>query len=44
MASCGKKVVPPGGMIGKEGIALWWIASGEEKKDYPPSLMTGFRN
>ena len=41
MASCGVKVVPPGGMIGKEGIAIWWIALGEGKTNHPPSLMMG---
>ena len=43
MVSCGEKVVPPGGMIRKEGIAIWWIALGEEKKNLS-SLMTGLRN
>ena len=34
-------MLPPGGMIGREAVAPWWLAGKEE--NYPPSLIKGLQ-
>ena len=35
-------MVPPGGMIGREAVAPWWLALRKEE-NYPPSLIKGLQ-